>query len=193
MSEESKALEERMTPEERELYEDFRSKIGQEFVPEPSHDMFFPLLNEEPVTWSRIKKWAKVNEDANPLWFDEEYARNSRWGGIVAPPLYLMTVDAGTTPVAYLVGKLFHPAPNAVLNLEKYRTFRGVMQTDADWEFFEPVRPGDMISARAKCTDIYWKQGKRFRLLVTSGVTTYTDQKGQMVGLCRTGAVYMFK
>ena len=71
MLEENKTLEERMTQEERELYESFKSKIGQEFVPEPSHEMFFPLLNEEPVTWSRIKKWAKVNEDPNPLWFDD--------------------------------------------------------------------------------------------------------------------------
>ena len=193
MTEGSKALEQRMTPEERELYEDFKSKIGQESVPVPSHEMFFPLLNEEPVTWSRIKKWAKVNGDSNPLWFDEEYARNSRWGGIVAPPLYLMTIDAGTVPVSYLVGKLFEPAPNAVLKLKKYRTFRGVMQTDSTWEFFEPVRPGDQIIPRAKCTDIYWKQGKRFRLLVTSGVTTYTNQEGQIVASCQTGAVYMFK
>ena len=193
MPEENKTLEQRMTPEERELYESFKNKIGQEFVPEPSHEIFFPLLNEEPVTWSRIKKWARVNEDLNPLWFDEEYARNSRWGGIVAPPLFLMTIDAGTVPAAYFVGKLFTPAPNAVLNLEKYRTFRGVMQTDSDWEFFKPVRPGDMISPKAKCTEIYWKQGKRYRLLVTSGVTTYTNQKGQTVASCRTGAVYMFK
>ena len=193
MLEENKTLEERMTPEERELYESFNSKIGQEFVPEPSHEMFFPLLNEEPVTWSRIKKWAKVNEDLNPLWFDAEYAKNSRWGGIIAPPLFLMTVDAGTAPVAYLIGKLYTPAPNAVLKLEKYRTFRGAMQTDSEWEFFEPVRPGDRIFPKATCTDIFWKQGKRFRLLVTSGVTTYTNQEGQLLARCRTGAVYMFK
>ena len=85
------------------------------------------------------------------------------------------------------------PAPNAVLKLKKYRTFRGVMQTDSTWEFFEPVRPGDQIIPRAKSTDIYWKQGKRFRLLVTSGVTTYTNQEGQIVASCQTGAVYMFK
>ncbi len=193
MLEENKTLEERMTPEERELYESFKSKIGQEFVPEPSHEMFFPLLNEEPVTWSRIKKWAKVNEDLNPLWFDEEYAKNSRWGGIVAPPLFLMTIDAGTGPVTYFVGKLYTPAPNAVLKLEKYRTFRGAMQTDSEWEFFKPVRPGDKIFPKATCTDIFWKQGKRFRLLFTSGVTTYTNQKGQLLACCRTGAVYMFK
>jgi len=193
MAEESKTLEERMTPEERGLFESFKRKIGQEFVPQYNHEMFLPLLDEEEVSRSLIKKWAKVTKDSNPLWFDAEYARNSRWGGIIAPPLFLLTIDPGKVPAAYLIGELYKPAPEAVLNLEKYRTFRGSMQTDSEWEFFEPVRPGDTISPKTKYTDIYWKQGKRFRLLFTSGETTYTNQKGQLVARCRLGAAYMFK
>jgi hypothetical protein len=42
MTEETLSLEERMTPEERELYEGFKSRIGKEFVPKYPHNMFYP-------------------------------------------------------------------------------------------------------------------------------------------------------
>lgn len=191
MVEKGMTLEERMTPEERELYEGFRKRIGQEFVPQHPHDMFFPYGTDEPVHWSRIKRWATVNGDFNALWFDEEYAKQSRWGGIIAPPLYLLAMDDGVNIPADLTGALYRP--DCVINKEKYPNFRGSMQTSCEWEFFEPVRPGDKIDTEKQCSDIYWKQGKRFRLLFTSGETIYTNQKGQLVARCRAGAVYMFK
>ena len=193
MDEEQKALEERMTPEERELYQSFKERIGQESIPQYNHDIFLPLLGEGEVTWSLIKKWAQVHGDLNPLWFDEEYAKQSRWKGIIAPPMFTLTIDPGKAPAAYPIGFLYKPAPNPVLNLEKYPTFRGSSQSDSEWEFFEPIRPGDTISVKTKFSDIYWKQGKRFRLLFTAGETTYTNHRGQLVARCRLGAVYMFK
>jgi len=190
MAEKGMTLEERMTPEERGLYEGFKKKIGQEFVPR-HHEMFFFIGNEETAHWSRIKRWAIVTEDFNALWFDEEYAKQSRWGGIIAPPLFLLAINDGMGPAASFVRDIYRP--DCVVNREKYPNFRGSMQMNSDWEFFEPIRPGDKIDTKSKCTDIYWKQGKRYRLLFTFGETTYTNQKRQLVAHCRAGAVYMFK
>ena len=190
MAEKDITLEERMTPEERELYEGFKEKIGQEFVPH-NHEMFFFFGNEDTALLSRIQRWAIVNEDFNALWFDEEYAKQSRWGGIIAPPLFLIAINDGMGPAASLVRDIY--SPDCVVKREKYPTFRGSMQTSCDWEFFEPVRPGDKIDTKSKRTEIYWKQGTRYRLLFTSGETTFTNQKGQLVAHCRAGAVYLFK
>ena len=44
-----------------------------------------------PVSEAQIMYWCDMVEDANPLYADGEYARNSRHGGIVAPPLGLVT------------------------------------------------------------------------------------------------------
>jgi len=194
MAEEEKTLEERMTPEERELFESYRQKIGQETVTEYLHEMFFPIMNDEHASWPRIKKWAIINGDLNALWFDEEYARKSRWSGIIAPPLFLMTiVNDGGAAHGSLVRDLYKPGPECIINREKYPTFRGSMQANSEWEFFEPVRPGDTITVKDKPTAAYWKQGKRLRLLLTFSETTYTNQKGQPVARNRDGAVYMFK
>jgi hypothetical protein len=37
-----------------------------------------------------IRLWCEVLEDANPLYHDDDYARGSRYGGIIAPPTMLM-------------------------------------------------------------------------------------------------------
>ena len=33
-----------------------------------------------------IKKYADAVDDHNPLYWDDEYAKNSRYGSIIAPP-----------------------------------------------------------------------------------------------------------
>ena len=191
MAEERMTLEERMTSEERELFESFKQRIGQEFVPQRAHDMFLPIGTDEPVQWSAIKRWATINGDFNALWFDEDYAKKSRCGGIVAPPLYLIAMDDGIGIAADFVDEIW--GPDCTINREKYPNFESGLMANSEWEFFEAVRPGDKISTKGKCNDIYWKQGKRYRLLFVQGETTYNNQKGQLVAICRVGAVYMFK
>ena len=56
--------------------------------------IYFYGLGKE-ACWRWIKQWAIVNQDYNALWFDEEYAKKSKWGGITAPPLYLICVHDG--------------------------------------------------------------------------------------------------
>ena len=36
--------------------------------------------------------------DDNPLWHDEDYARSSRWRGLIGHPLYIMTLGTNETP-----------------------------------------------------------------------------------------------
>ncbi|MBK6959762.1 MAG: MaoC family dehydratase N-terminal domain-containing protein [Gammaproteobacteria bacterium] len=42
------------------------------------------------VTWEAIKVYCALVEDANPSYWDENYARR-QWGGIVAPPGLLLS------------------------------------------------------------------------------------------------------
>ena len=188
-----KSLKDRMTPEELDLYQSFKKRIGRWTKPMHTHRMFSPVLEPGPITQFRINNWARINQDENPLWVNSRYAAGSRWGGIIAPPLLLLTVNDASAPSAFFVGKLYKPSPNAVLNIEKYPTFRGAMQVDTEWEFFLPVRPGDTVNARTRFTDIYWKQGKKFRLLFVFGETIYRNDSRKRVARCCAGAVYLFK
>jgi acyl dehydratase len=189
-----------MTPEERDIVERFRRAMDREYVleevapPDRAEDFRRNQVvrgYDENVTSLGIKRWAVVNDDLNPLWFDDEYARRTRWQGPVAPPLFILAINDGVMPAAWLSAFLYDR--NWVINTKEYPNFVGGLQGNTEIDFFEPVRPGDVIRTRSKCTDCFWKQGRTYRLFFTAGETSYTNQKGQLVAVCRQGAVYRFK
>lgn len=186
-----------MTPEERELFEKWKSKIGQIFISQSDQEamddemvIYFWGLGRD-ASWTWIKRWATVNEDYNALWFDEEYAKKSKWGGIIAPPLYLISVNDGLQWPERLADDVY--GPGMLPRRDKYPSYSHTFQAESEWEFFEPVRPGDTIDARSKLVDVYWKQGEGYRMCFVVGETTYSNQKGQSVGRNRSSAVYLFK
>ncbi|MFC1532007.1 MaoC family dehydratase N-terminal domain-containing protein [Thermodesulfobacteriota bacterium] len=191
-----KDLEKIMTPEERELYEKWKSKIGQVYVPRSEQETmaddlviyFWRLGREASGTW--IKRWAAINEDFNPLWFDEEYAKKSRWKGIIAPPLYLISVHDGLEWNHEFAHELYKPG--MIPDNDKYPNYSHTFQTETEWEFFEPVRPGDTIDPETRISDLYWKQGSEHRMLFVVCETEFTNQKGQSVGRSRVSAAYLF-
>jgi acyl dehydratase len=74
-----------------------------------------------------IKRYVPSLDPFNPLWFDDDYAANTRWGTIIAAPFY-----------QYEFG-----APMFVLQVTPECGFLQTLYIGEDWEFFKPVRPGD--------------------------------------------------
>ncbi|MFH0727077.1 MAG: MaoC family dehydratase N-terminal domain-containing protein [Pseudomonadota bacterium] len=186
-------VEARMAPEERELFERYKALIGKPYTPpneqEAMENMIIYFWDQgREVTKSYIRRWAAVNEDYNALYFDEEYAKNSRWGGLIAPPLYLISVQDGLAAPMELYYEIAMPEGMAY-NTEKFPNLVSAPQGYTEWEFFEAVRPGDVIDADHKLSDIYWKaakpkKGRPFeftRILFIVAETTYTNQNGELV------------
>ncbi len=72
----------------QELIEEMRSKIGLKLRTEDA------IFNEE-VTRVAIRKFVDGIGDSNPLWRNEDYARKTRYGKIVAPPSWVFSVLGG--------------------------------------------------------------------------------------------------
>ncbi|MGA1792219.1 MAG: MaoC family dehydratase N-terminal domain-containing protein [bacterium] len=49
-------------------------------------------INNEEVTKSAIRRFADGVGEVNPLWLDEDYAKDTRYGRLVAPPQWLWSV-----------------------------------------------------------------------------------------------------
>ena len=115
-----------------------------------------------------IIKFAEAIGDTNPLFTDEETARKSRYGGLIAPPTFLrsMRSEAMETPVN---------SPYAA-NLDG----------GSQWEYLEPVRVGDKISVTVKIADIFEREGRLGNMLFIIGETRYTNQFGNLVALQHT-------
>jgi acyl dehydratase len=110
-----------------------------------------------------IIKFAQAIGDDNPLWTDEAAARQTRYGGLIAPPTFLRSV-----------GMLRPALPFDV-------PFQRLLDGGSEWEYFEPVRAGDRITAVARVTDLRERAGRLGVMLFMTTVITYRNQFGQVV------------
>jgi acyl dehydratase len=159
MAEQTSALDEF----EREFNKGIGVEIdltGQRFVVEATRD--------------NIKNFADAVGDANPLWINEEYAGQSRFGGITAPPTLLYNVNHGSAPAL---------APPR----RPHRMDLALLYAGAELEFFRPIRLGDEFTIKGKSLDIYRKQSKSLGpMLFATGEACYYNQRQELLGIIRT-------
>jgi acyl dehydratase len=118
-----------------------------------------------------IKDFAKaINwpDPPNPLYFDEKYAEKTRFGGIIAPWSFYTSLGRD-------VPRQRLPLPPA----------RVGMNGGNDYEYFLPIRPGDVITTRSKIIDITEREGRAGKLIFTISERTFTNQRGEVVGIAR--------
>ena len=109
-----------------------------------------------------IIKFAQAIEDDNPVYNDEKSARESRYGGLIAPPTFLRSVgvDRPTYPFDM--------------------PFTRLLDGGSDWEYCHPVRAGDRITAISEIADINERTGRMGLMIMTSIVVTYSNQFDQV-------------
>ncbi len=152
--------------EESLVTEEMMSQIGTE-----SEDMVLE------VEKSVVKRFIEAVEDPNPLWQDEEYAKKTIYGGLMAPPNLLCTVIAG--------------AGGGRIRVKSSNPRRGGVAGGDELELFQPVRVGDVITSRAKLIDIQERTGKDgTRRMYTIVETTFKNQKGEVVATDRCTSIY---
>jgi acyl dehydratase len=115
------------------------------------------------VTATDIERFTEISGDRNPLHYDLEAARASRFGEIV--------VQGGIT--------------SAILNavVAERLPGPGTVFLNVNWNFTAPVRPGDTITGRVEVTDV------RDDKPITTLSTTVTRDDG-VVALKGTALCY---
>ena len=110
-----------------------------------------------------IIKFAEAIGDDNPVYNDEAAARASKYGGLIAPPTFLRSAVSARPDLPFDV------------------PFDRVLDGGSDWEYFQPVRPGDRITAVSRIEDINERNGSIGLMLIQTIVITYTNQFDQVV------------
>jgi acyl dehydratase len=142
-----------------EMVERSRSRIGKVFIPRE------PYFNTA-ATKDAIRHFVRGIGDPNPLWVDEEYARRTRYGCIIAPPTFLYSVY---WPIA--IGACF-PGIHA-------------WHGGNDIEFFRPIKVNDSFSVTDTITDLVEKKNSKMagRIFIASSRTVYTNQNEQVIAV----------
>ncbi len=128
-----------------------------------------PVINE--IEKGAIVKFAQAIGDTNPIYNNEEIARNTKYGGLIAPPTFLRSMKVG--------------APKA----EFKNPYTANVDGGSEWEYFEPIRPGDLISVTTYIADIHERNGRLGNMLITVRETKYTNQFDKIVALQRTTGI----
>ena len=129
-----------------------------------------------------IARYAEAVGDPNPLYWDEEYAKNSKYGSIIAPPGFF------GWPVRRARGSA-EAAPPQGPNLAKAGYGR-VLDGGMEYEFINPIRAGDVLSSSSIIKDIMEREGRTGKMAFVIRETTYTNQKGEVVAKTRGTSIH---
>jgi acyl dehydratase len=120
-----------------------------------------------------IRRFADAIGDPNPLFNNEQEARKTRFGGMIASPTFLRS--------------LMTAFPEIKLEMTGNRGLDG----GSDWEYFVPIRVGDRITVQTRIADIRESEGRLGPMVLTTIETSYTNQFGELCALQRaTGIRY---
>ncbi len=134
--------------------------VGEEYETEPFH-----------VTEERIRLYAEGTEDYNPIYLDENVAKDSSFRGLIAPPTIVVPIIFASIPP------------------DNWIKMPGAINPGQKLEFGVPVRPNDILHCKAKLIDKYIKRNKKY----TIANFIITNQHGELVCNWTGGLVLQFQ
>ncbi len=135
------------------------------------------VLVSPPLSASDIRKWAIAVywPDTPPRQFwDAEYAKTSRWGGIIAPEEF--------NPFAWPIERREATRLGGPQGKEPGQ--RG-MNGGSEATYYTPMRPRDVIRSSTKLAEVYEKTGRLGVMMFLVNETTWTNQGGERIKVDR--------
>ncbi len=154
----------------------------QEFVGKPYGG---PSVGRDPVNVPMIRHLTDALGDRNPVYTDEEFARKSVHGGIVAP--------ATSLQVWTMPGLVPRPAhtdvetpQGRIMSMVDAEGYVGVVATNCEQIYHRYLKPGDLLTVSSVVESIAGpkKTGLGEGYFITT-LQTYRDQSGEVVGEMR--------
>jgi hypothetical protein len=149
-----------------------------------------------PVEASHVMMFARAVGDKNPIYCDEEYARGTEPGGIIAPPTFAQA-SAQFDPDYPLRPRIGEPwfgsgkEPTGIKRRESSGggggkrpsgAAAGGLHAEQHFEYHRHLKPGDVLTAENKPGKTWTKEGRRGgKLHFSESITEYRDQNGELV------------
>ena len=130
-----------------------------------------------PVTARDIKRFAQAIGERNPIHYDEEYARCSRHGTIVAPPLFCQTLTFDDVSPSEL------SPDGAPAELNVPIPAQRAMGGGSEYTVHRLVRAGEVITVTSQLKNLYTKQGRNGLLYFIVVETAFSDEHGEPVAI----------
>ena len=122
-----------------------------------------------------IKSFAEAIGDTSPLYFDEEYAKQTPFKGIIAPPTFATTFTMNR--------------PTPLTDVEGFE-LRRVLHGEQTFIYHQPVRPGDRYWVQSEVKDVYDREGKSGKMTFITIETLARDINNQPIVTGKSTIVY---
>jgi acyl dehydratase len=162
-----------------EAIEVLRSRLGAPGPMSPESD---------PYTHWAITRYLASAGDDNPLFWDDQYAAKTRWGGVIAPPRMLIE-GTSETP-----GSVTEPIDETKVTFMGEDVLQGVfaMVSGTRIVFEQPIRLDDRIRAQSSPHDVIERKSKMAgRSLELVNKTVYYNQREQVVATAYDSVIRM--
>lgn len=143
-----------------------------------------------PLEREMLRRFVQAVMDRDPLYFDEGYARGTRYGQLVAPPLYpvhaFRPAADGPDP---LVSVQQDPDADGTFGndgmffgLEPIQSpFKRLLNGGNEIEFVRCLAVGEVCIAQARYADVVLKEGKSGQMLLVDIETEFRTEAGELL------------
>jgi acyl dehydratase len=130
----------------------------------------------EPCSATDIRRWVMSMDYPNPIHWDHEFAKRSKFGGIVAPQSFAVGIDYGHGVQPACVGHV--PGSHLIFGGEEW------------WHYGPRLKPGDLLTQKRRFHD-YKVSETKFAgpTLFARGDTVHYNQHGDPVCKERSTAI----
>ena len=144
------------------LFERLKATVGREMV--------FHAPDE--IGRSAFRQYALAIGDFNPLYSDREFAAAHGLPDVMAPPTLVCDtwqyVDSDMDERGDLLGR------------GSFRELAG-LRAGNEYEFFQPIHPDDVLTARWLVKDVYERTGRSGWLVFQVIEATFYNQRGELL------------
>lgn len=145
-----------------------------------------PTVGRDPVNVPMIRHLTDALGDRNPVYTNEEFAKSSIHGGIVAPATSLQVwTMAGLVPRPPASPESDNPQSRLMAMVEA-EGYIGVVATNCEQIYHRYLRPGDLLTVSSEVESVTGpKQTGLGEGYFITTLQTYKDQTGEVVGEMR--------
>ena len=153
----------------------------------------------EPISSSEVRRFVHAIMDDNPLYYDEAYARGTKYREVVCPPLYFS-----------FAFRRAHGTPDPLDRLKTDRDwdaygggganrqalprvphgFLRMVNGGSEIDLYKRIRPGKRVRTKARYHDIRERIGRTGPMAIVITETIFQDDDGDLIARARQTAIF---
>lgn len=142
-----------------------------------------------PIEAGHIMMFARSVGDANEIYYDEDYAKKTEPGAVIAPPTFVQA-SAQFDANYFLrpkIGEEWFGSAKGPTGITKKKESDGGgsgggLHAEQHYVYHKPLKAGDVLTSTTKPGKSWEKQGRRGgKLMFSESVTEYRDQNGDLI------------